>query len=146
MNTKIDLMRFQLNNLSYKLGLSGFVLYVVYITSTLDLIPKNFGLGLEIMINLAFFMVLFLGLEKVRNYSRVWSLRIIALGILSVLRVLWHPVVLFHLGVGEMALRSGLSLLLAGVLIMASGIIGYRKSRILNRYLEETGRTAEIRK
>lgn len=132
-------MRFQLNNLSYRLGLLGFLIYIVYVAVTMDYIPKQITLGLEVMINLVFFMILFFSLEKVKNYSIKWSIYSIILGSFTLLRILWHPFVLNDLKLKELALISGMSLAIAGILIIVSGIIGYRKSSMLLNYLNKTG-------
>lgn len=148
MNVKIDRMRFQLNHLSYWLGILGFLIYIVYISVTLDNIPKTMTLGLEVMLNLFFFMILFLGLERTRQYDKKWSLYVILLGIITLLRILWHPMVLNSLktdnrvligGVSRTAFISGASLAITGTLIIISGVIGYRKSCLLFKYLAETG-------
>ena len=137
MSTKIDRMRFQPNNHSYRLGLLASLIYIVYIACTLDYIPKNMTLGLEVMINLVFFMILFFGLEKVKNYSIKWSIYSIILGSCTILRILWHPFVLNGLDLKEKALSSGVSLAIAGILIIVSGVIGYRKSNMLMNYLNK---------
>lgn len=138
MSTKIDRMRFQLNHLSYRLGFLGFLIYIVYVATTLDFIPKKMTMGLEIIIDLFFFMILFLGLEKIKNYSVKWSIYVILLGISTLLRVFWHPLVLVNLQLQQYAWISGVSITLAGILITISGIIGYRKSNILLNYLNQT--------
>jgi len=140
MSLKIDRMRFQPNKTSYYLGLLGFVAYIIYLAATLDYIPKNIFLGLEIMIDLVFLMTLFYGMEKVKNYNLRWSFYMIILGIINILRALWHPIVLGTIDeLMDKAVISGISIIIAGVLIIISGIIGMRKSRLLSNYLKKTG-------
>ncbi|MGD9201336.1 MAG: hypothetical protein PVI26_07220, partial [Chitinispirillia bacterium] len=86
MSHKIDRMRFQPNTISYYLGLLGFLAYIVYITSTMDFIPKKLSLGIEIMFDLVFLMTLFYCMERVKNYDRRWSIFMVILGIITILR------------------------------------------------------------
>ena len=134
MDLKKDRMRYQANQVSYNLGLFSFLFYCIYLASTMDNIPKNILLGLEIFINLGVLMVLFLGIEKARNYNVGWSWTIIALGSVSILRVFWQPFVLLRENIPEKALWSGVSILLSGIFLVISGIIGARKGRILEKY------------
>ena len=143
MSVKIDRMRFQPNNFSYNLGLLAFLIYIVYIGSTLDYIPKKLTLGMEVMIDLGFFMVLVLGMEKVKNYSVQWSVYLILLGISCLLRYFWHPMVLKSLNFDDVALVSGVSILVSGILIIIGGVVGYIRSSILMKYLKETGLTMD---
>jgi hypothetical protein len=105
----------------------------------MDFIPKKLSLGIEIMFDLVFLMTLFYCMERVKNYDRRWSIFMVILGIITILRVLWHPIVLKNIGLMNQALSGGISIIISGVLIIASGIIGIRKSTLLKDYLNKTG-------
>ncbi|WP_319415741.1 hypothetical protein [Marispirochaeta aestuarii] len=134
MNTRVDRMRYQQNQKSYNIGLLSFLFYCIYIANTLDYIPKTMSLGIEILISLAIFMGLFLGIEGARNYSVKASRNIILLGALIILKVFWHPLVLWNMEMPNQALWSGGTVIISGVFLVLSGIVGLRRGLALEEY------------
>ena len=72
-NLKIERMRYQENKISYYLALMAFLLNLYYLTVALNKLTIDYHIGIEILINLTMFMLLFLGMEKVKKHDVNWS-------------------------------------------------------------------------
>jgi len=150
---KIEKMRYQENKISYNLAMAAFLINLYYLIVSLNSLAISFHIGIEIGVNLLIFMFFFLGMEKVKSHDLRWSQYFIGLGFVFFLRVLYMPRMLMAQGnelintgdaidiaTGEAIInasyKSAGSLIVIGILIIISGIIGYQKARALRIYFE----------
>lgn len=150
-NVKIEKMRYQENKSSYNLALIAFLINQYYLVTTLNHLQISYHVGIEIAINLVTFMMLFLGMEKVKDHDRRWSEYFMILAVVDLLRVFYMPKMLYGQAIaliqtGEevsiqtgnaimvASYKSGVALVVMAILILISGIIGYRKANALRKY------------
>lgn len=90
---KLEMMRYRVNGLSYKLGLLALVLSIfgafVCLNSTQ---PKTFVVIIKILMNIAVLLAGFLCVEKARNYSKQGSIGLIVIGGVCAARIFWIPI------------------------------------------------------
>ena len=89
---KLEMMRYRVNGLSYKLGLLALVLSIfgafVCLNSTQ---PKTFAIIVKILMNIAILLAGFLSVEKARTYSKQGSLTLVVIGGVCAARIFWIP-------------------------------------------------------
>ncbi|GAU75744.1 hypothetical protein [Fusibacter sp. 3D3] len=150
-NIKIEKMRYQENKSSYNLALVAFLINQYYLVTSLNSLAITYHIGIEIAINLMTFMFMFLGMERVKDHDEKWSKYFMGLAGFDIVRILYMPRMLFVqanelIQTGDtISIETGKSILLAGyksagalivmsILILISGIIGYRKASALKKY------------
>lgn len=149
----IEKLKYQENKFAYNLALIAFLSNQVYLVQVLDNTTKDFNLGIEIFINLGMYMFLFLGMERVKNHHRNWSIGFIVMGCAFFLRIFYLPLNILKLAkdleviadtnsmlvAGDLrtaALIAIVSISIAGILIIISGIHGYKQSVTIKNYYE----------
>lgn len=152
----IERMRYQANKTSYSLALIAFLLNQYYLIVVMNNLTISFHIGIEILINLIVYMLLFLGMEKVRYYSVSWSKFFMWLGLFFVVRIAYMPLFLFKeakelLAIADefsivtaqakytAAYTSAITIFVVGLLVLISGFIGYKKAVSLKSYDEKMG-------
>lgn len=156
-NLKIERMRYQENKISYYLALMAFLLNLYYLTVTLNKLTIDYHIGIEILINLTMFMLLFLGMEKVKKHDVNWSVGFIGMSMICFVRILYMPKRLLAQaapliasgdavriatgeGIQSAGYLSGATLVVIGLLLLASGLISYKRATVLRNYNDRSGR------
>lgn len=156
-NLKIERMRYQENKISYYLALMAFLLNLYYLTVALNKLTIDYHIGIEILINLTMFMLLFLGMEKVKKHDVNWSVGFVVMSMFCFVRILYMPkrllaqaapliasgdVVSIATGEGiqSAGYLSGAILVVIGLLLLASGLISYKRATVLRNYNDRSGR------
>lgn len=131
-----DIMRYKKNKLGSMLALLGLVCGCVYFVVLYAQVKNNnfyytCEIAFDVVYNLFFLLFTFLFSEQVKNYnSKMFPLQVIV-GALQVARIFWLPLT----GITQNVLSAGtfiamaVALAASGVLIIASGVIGYFRSR-----------------
>ena len=156
---KVELMRYRKNSLSYTFGLCALIASVVASFIGLNSLAYNFTTLLKILLNIAILLFGFLFTEQAKAYNKKGSLYLVLLGAICFLRILWAPRILLfgtpdQWGLviteptninwlpADAAFRGYLSLgllIVAGGCFVASGIVGYLKSKKLEEYMANKG-------
>lgn len=150
----IEKLKFQENKIAYNIALIAFLVNQVYLVQILDNMGKTYHIGIEIFINLTMYLFLFLGMERIKNHHKNWSLGFIFMGLGFFLRIFYIPMMILResqalqlLGdenslivskdLQSAAMIAIIAVSLAGVLIIFSGIHGYKQSITIKNYYEQ---------
>lgn len=138
----VEKMRYQSNTFGYWISLLALSCTIVYVFMILNIVKPDPMVAVKIMMNIILFFVTFLGMEKVKNYSVKWSITMIVLGGIALLRILWMPLQVIRDG-GEFGkVSAGKGTLLIGLLVagaglyVLSGVVSFIKSVALRAYLK----------
>lgn len=143
MNIKADKMRYQMNNLAYLFILLGMAISVVVlfrIITPKTVIP-NFGIALEILINIVLLLLTFLTAERCKFYQKKWGIVSFVIAGVHLLRIFYVPKSLLTLGQitsGQFMIIVLLLAVSAGLLILG-GVVTIIRSNILTNHLKEIG-------
>lgn len=89
---KVEMMRYRVNGLSYKLGLGGLAFSVLAAFLSLNAFdPNNISVIAKILLNIAILLVGFLCCEKAKTYSKQGSIAMVVLGGICFARIFWIP-------------------------------------------------------
>jgi hypothetical protein len=151
-HVSIDRKKYKKDGLPYGLTLLGLLVNVFYFF-TLYKNNDNFyysGLmGISVLYNLIFMLIVFLSAEEIKNYHRKYAVVLFLIGLGQIFRISFYP---------RQALRAGVLsvyhfkvitvyLCLSALLLMAAAIISFINSTILKRYIEgkmEIPHTSEV--
>ena len=153
---KKDRLRFTKNTLSSTLCYIAILfdaLYFIHIYSInpSETVGKSFfysmTIGFSVICNLLFLLFTFLASEGVKNYSKLFSIVLIVIGVLQATRIFGIPLLGFleKIPTGERLIDLNSFILLAvyltisAICCIVSGIIGLIKTRTLETYKKETG-------
>ncbi len=155
MTIKKDRLRFTKNkmsaNLSYLAILFNVLFFVSIYSSDVGQYYYTYLIGISVVYNLLFLLTVFLCSEGVKNYSTVYSVILIVVGLLQIVRIFGFPVdaneAVMPLPGGdtEQVMKTGqfvytvILLLLSAASCIAAGVIGYIRTSILNNYKKEIG-------
>lgn len=89
--TKLQMMHYRGNGLSYKLGFLGIAFSVLGAFVCLNSFHPDFLGFLKILLNIAILLFGFLCCEKVKSYSKEASIAMCVIGGVCVLRIFWVP-------------------------------------------------------
>ncbi len=148
---KVERMRYQENKLSYNLALIAFLLNLYYLVTTMNNLAINYHIGIEIGINLIIFMMMFLGMEKVKKHDLTWSYGFIVLGCVYFARIFYMPQMLKAQGqalidtqelvniatgsaIQEAGMVATVTLIVISAIMIVSGVISLVKARALIQY------------
>lgn len=153
---KKDRMRFTKNTLSSTLCyiailFDAFYFVFVYSINPSEDVGKNFFfsimIGFSVLCNLLFLLFTFLASEGVKNYSKLFSVLLIVIGVIQILRIFGIPLLGFlerladgsrlisPLSFAVLALFLGIS----SVCCIVAGVVGIIKTTTLENYKKETG-------
>ena len=153
---KKDRLRFTKNSISSTLCYIAIlfnVLYYVdlYSRDSIDPSGKTFfysvTIGLSVVCNLLFLLFTFLASEGVKNYSKLFSIVLIVIGVLQVARVFGLPLMAMNttladgttlINIFEFATMA-LCLTISSVCCIVAGVVGIIKTLTLEKYKKETG-------
>lgn len=152
-------LRYQINSTSYLFGLLAVVLDAAFIFVAFNQmniyqfgvqndVVKHWVIFPKILINIFLILASFLGSEKTKTYSEKWSIVMFIFGIVAILRIFFVPLFVITgntVLVGKTdsdakRLTMGIILIVILGLMAASymicGLVGYKKSKTLHKYLE----------
>ncbi len=136
----VDRMRYSKDKLPFALCMLGLSFNVAYFVAMYkNPVPvSDVTTGLDILYNIIFMMIVFLGGEKAKAYVRSWSYVIGSLGIVQFLRVLLLPAHFLRLEQLTPAEHTWLVLFLAasGTSLIIAGIVSHIHSTMLIRHLQ----------
>ena len=142
-NIRIDKMRYQKNNLSYRLVLLGMALsvYTLFATITPKAVVPTFSTAVEILINIVLLLMTFLAAEKCRAYDKKWGIYLFVISGVHLLRVFYEPLKLYKLGQLTSAQYTWIvDIIIATIaLYVVAGVITIQKHNALKAHLKEIG-------
>lgn len=150
---KKDRMRFKTNGLSSTLTILAIllnVLYFVCIYKSNATYYYTYNIGLSIIYNLVFMLAAFLSSIGVKNYKINFSIVLIVIGALQIVRIFGIPMGAFNTIVkvgGEdtrvmqeyQFIRTLVYLIGSAALSIAAGVIGIIRAKILQNYKRQIG-------
>jgi hypothetical protein len=155
-----EMMRYQPNKLSYNLGLLAIVFDVAFLFIALNTIAATSIVMVKILGNILILLIGFLAVEKVKSYSKKFSLVLIAFGVICVARLFYVPLQVFlgtdiisttlpwmpkNMTIAEYGRQRGIILFvllgISAASFLAAGIVGYIKSVKLEKFLQKTNVT-----
>ena len=151
---KKDRMRFKTNSLSSNLALLAVVLNVLYFVciykSDVSTYYYTYTIGLSVIYNLIFMLAAFLSSIGVKNYKINYSIILIVIGALQIVRIFGIPMSAFNTiiqvdGVDTRVMqeyqfiRTLVYLISSAALLIASGVIGIIRTKILENYKRQIG-------
>ena len=136
---KRDRMRFVTNKLSSTLAILAILLNVFYFVSlykTNHTFFYKFEIGISVLINLVFMLAVFLCSEGVKNYNKNYSIALIVIGVIEIVRIFFMPMSALKaeaMGASQFT-RIVVYLASAAAFLIASGTIGLIRSLTLANY------------
>lgn len=147
-----DRMRFIRNSRSAVLCYFGILFDVFYFVnlyqSDVGTYYYNYNIGLSVIYNLLFLLIVFLCSEGVKNYVTSYSYALIVAGVMQFVRITQIPMKAHNamamvngaetkvMGDGQFMWQC-IFLVVSGVLLLASALINIKKSTELNAHLKE---------
>ncbi len=151
-NIKKDRMRFSKNKLPANLTLLAILINVFYFVSIYKSNVRyyyTFSMFLSVIYNLMFMLACFLSSEGIKNYKPMYGIVLIIVGALQFLRIIYFPVKAHQTTVTAESqamvmetaqfIRVIIYLVSSGVTLIAAGVIGYVRSKILADYRKTIG-------
>lgn len=143
MNYKADKMRYQFNRYAYLFILLGMALSVVALFRiiTPPTIIPDFGIAMEILVNIVLLLLTFLTAERCKAYQRTWGIVSFVIAGIHVLRIFLVPTTLLTKGqiTGFQFLMIVIFLIASAAFITLGGVITLIKHAILTKHLKEIG-------
>ncbi len=151
---KKDRMRFTKNSLSATLCYIAILFNVFYFVNIYSTDVGNYyytiNIGASVVYNLLFLLFTFLCSESVKNYSKGFSIFLIVIGALQLVRIIGIPVKAHNAVVSLSGVQTAVMddkqfvtvcifLIVSSACCIAGGIIGYIKTITLENYKKETG-------
>ncbi|MBD5390461.1 hypothetical protein HDR67_00395 [bacterium] len=93
-NLEGEMMRYRTNSLSYKLGMLAIVFSILAAFLVLNSLAWDFTVVIKILMNIVILLFGFLSIEKVKAYSKEYSMVLIGIGVVCGLRIFWGPLTL----------------------------------------------------
>lgn len=151
---KKDRMRYKTNNLSSNLALLAVVINVLYFVciykSDVSTYYYTYLIGISVIYNLVFMLAAFLSSIGVKNYKINFSIVLIVIGALQIIRIFGFPMNAFNTviavdGVDTRVMqeyqfiRTLVYLIGSSALLIAAGVIGIIRTKILQEYKRQIG-------
>lgn len=153
---KKDRMRYKTNKLSSNLALLAVVVNVLYFASIYisDIYFKvksnhyyTYKIGMSVLYNLIFMLAAFLSSIGVKNYKISYSIVLIVIGAMQVVRIFYLPMNAFNTMIDEehkvmetgQFIRVLIYLIGSAALLIAAGVIGIIRTKILEKYKRQIG-------
>lgn len=152
---KKDRMRYKTNSLSSNLALLAVIVNILYFVciykSDVETHYYNIKIGLSVLYNLVFMLAVFLSSIGVKNYKISFGIVLIVVGALQLLRIVYIPLDAYNtiitplndapyrvMGRGQLV-RVLIYLIGSAALLIASGVIGIIRAKILTNYKRQIG-------
>ena len=151
---KKDRMRFTKNTLSATLCYIAILFNVFYFVNIYSTDIGNYyysiNIGLSVVYNLLFLLFTFLCSESVKNYSKGFSIFLMVIGAMQIVRILGiptkaHSTIISLDGVKTVVMTDKqfttlcIYLVISAACCIAGGVIGFIKTIALEKYKKETG-------
>jgi hypothetical protein len=137
----IDKMKYKKDSLAFAFAVLGLIANVVYFA----LLYKNnsnffysYMMGISVIYNLVFMLIVFLSAEEVKTYHRNYSFVLFVLAGIQFFRIFFYPrrALKAEVITGDAYLRMAICLAVSGVFLLFAAIKSFWSSTILKRYLE----------
>ncbi len=149
---KKDRMRFSKNKLPSSLTLLAILINVFYFVSIYKSNVRYYytpTMFLSVVYNLIFMLACFLCSEGIKNYKPAYGIVLIVVGALQILRIVYYPLKAHATPVNAESqkmvmetaqfIRVIIYLIASGVTLIAAGVIGVIRSKILADYRKTIG-------
>ncbi len=131
-------MQYQKDTLSSFLCILSIVCNVYYFICAFsgDGVKPDAILGLDVLINIIFMMLVFLASEKLKVYSEHWGIIVIAMGMFEIARILILPEHYRRLDMltGAAYIQTVAALALGGLSLIAAGLNSAVNVRVLKKH------------
>jgi len=140
--TNPQILRYQKNNLSFwlcMLAIAADVFHFVLLYESRVIAP-DINMGVDIIINIFFLLVVFLASEKSKAHILSWSYTLFALSAIQILRIFYLPLMYYvsgKLSVNGFAFSITL-LIISSVSLGVAALINLLRSKSLKNYLKDT--------
>ena len=137
----IEKLKYRTDKLAYLLAILGLIINVLYFT-TLYINNDNFfyswKMGLSVLYNLVFMLLVFLFAEEIKHYHRNYAIFITIIGLLQIVRIFVYPKQGLVAGALSEKTYTILSvyLIVSGILLIISGICSCIKCTILKNFIK----------
>lgn len=142
-NIQVDKMRYQKNNLSYRLIILGMALSVwsLFAVITPKTVVPTLSTAIEILLNIILLLTTFLAAEKCRAYDKKWGIYLFVISAVHVFRLFYEPLKLLKLGQLSANRYEWIVyvIIVTVILYVSSGIITIQKHDALKKHLKEIG-------
>jgi len=127
---------YEKNKIGYVLVLFHIVLNVFYSINTIKHMDTSYDVGIFIMITIMLLLVGFLTAVKVQNYSMVWSMVAIIIGLFQFSRLLFtdNPVD------GMFGSVLIIALVLSGIFCVLGGLVSIKNTQVRRKCVKEYNR------
>ncbi|MDO5111029.1 MAG: hypothetical protein Q4E65_01870 [Clostridia bacterium] len=136
-------MKYQKDTRSSLLCILSILFNVYYFISVFRSgnITPDVVMGLDVIINIVFMMLVFLTSEKLKAYAPKWNRIAAALGVFEALRVFILPLHYHKLGMltGGLYMGAVAALLLAALCLIGAGVNATINGRLLRREVKAAG-------
>jgi TRAP-type uncharacterized transport system fused permease subunit len=140
MSRNAERMQYQIDRLSYWLCVLSIVFNVVYFVSiyTNKVVAPDLTIGVDVIVNIVFMMIVFLGGEKLKAYQKKWNIYVMLIGAVQILRIFFIPMHFRELEMltGDEYTMVIVWILISGILLLLAGINSSINLKILSRYDE----------
>lgn len=137
----IDKKKYRNDSLSYALSLLGLLfnaLYFITLYKNNNNFYYSYLMGISIIYNLLFMLLVFLAAEEVKIYQRNFSFLLLFFAIMQIFRIFYYPKLAFKADVLSLETYRLIIiyLVISSLFLIASAILSFRNSTILKRYVE----------
>lgn len=139
MDIKIEKIKYQVNKVSYYFAMLAIACNITFLFIVLNAVTADFFIGLKILLNIGLMLAIFLGMEKAKTYSKNWSIALIVIGVVVLSRIFIVPLINYLNESIELSkfIQLSVFLLIEGIALIISGIVGYKKSMLLIIHKDE---------
>lgn len=137
----IDKMKYKKDSFAFALAVLGLLANLVYFF----LLYKNnhnffysYLMGISVIYNLVFMLVVFLSAEEVKAYHRNFSYVLFALSLIQFARIFIYPRLALEAGGISEGINKSLViwLIISGIFLLLASVRSFWSSTLLKRYLE----------
>jgi uncharacterized membrane protein len=133
-------MRYQNNIASFWLCILSILFNVVciFLINENRKIMPDYYIGIDIVYNIVFMILGFMGAEKSKTYNKSWSYILAIMGAIQVLRIFIVPLRFYLFGQLKIIIFLLIFMFysLSGLVLIISAILCYTRSTILREYLK----------
>jgi hypothetical protein len=137
----IEKLQYRTDKLAYSLAILGLFINVLYF-STLYVSNDNFyyswKMGISILYNLVYMLLVFLFAEEVKHYHRNYAVFLTIIGLLQIVRIFVYPKQGLDAGSLSQNIYTILCvyLMVSAILLISSGICSWIKSTVLKNFIK----------
>lgn len=140
-NISIEKKKYRKDSLSFWLLILGLLLNIFYFFTLYrnnDNFYYTYKMGLSVLYNLIFMLLVFLSAEEVKNYHSGFGILSIIIGALQLGRIFIYPKQAFEAGVLQLASHNAIIvyLILSALCLIAGGIVSIYRSTILKNFIK----------